>query len=320
MAFRYTLRQLEYLIAVSEMGSIARAAQVLNVSPPSISTGITHLEEELGLPIFVRRHAQGMTPTAAGQEILKHARHIIEQASLLPELAGSLTSKISGPLRIGGLSTFAQIILPGLRRSFVSRYCDVQSSQKEGDQQGLFELLKASRIDVALTYDLDIPAHLDFHPILDLPPFVALSPRHDLAHKDQVSVHDLAPYPMVLLDLPLSTDYFLSFFREAGLRPMIVERTRDMAVMRSLVASDFGYSIANVRSFRDEAPDGRPLRFVPLAGDVRPMRLGLLTISGAFRSNLLRAFVDHATGWIIETLPPPDGDMPTRPYSSPGTP
>ena len=58
---------------------------------------------------------------------------------------------------------------------------------------------------------------------------------------------DLAPHPMVLLDLPFSTDYFLDVFRPHGLRPKVVERTRDMGVMRAMVANGFGYSIANIR-------------------------------------------------------------------------
>jgi len=55
-----------------------------------------------------------------------------------------------------------------------------------------------------------------------------------------VSVDDLKNYPMVLLDLPFSSEYFLSFFAQIGVKPNVAERTRDMAVMRSLVRTASG--------------------------------------------------------------------------------
>ncbi|MDP2567193.1 LysR family transcriptional regulator, partial [Pseudoalteromonas marina] len=62
-----------------------------------------------------------------------------------------------------------------------------------------------------------------------------------------MTIEDLAEHAMVLLDLPLSADYFLSFFDATAVKPYISERTRDMAVARSLVANGFGYSIVNFR-------------------------------------------------------------------------
>ena len=82
--------------------------------------------------------------------------------------------------------------------------------------------------DLALTYDLDLPADLHFFPITELPPLVAMSEGHALAHLPAVSIHEIAPHPMVLLDLPMSADYFLSFFTREGLRANIAERTRDI--------------------------------------------------------------------------------------------
>ena len=73
-----------------------------------------------------------------------------------------------------------------------------------------------------------------------------------------------------------------------------------MAVTRSLVANGFGYSIANVRPLTDTAPDGRKLRFVPLAGNLRPLRLGLVTSEGAENVLTVRAFMDHCAEKISD--------------------
>lgn len=298
MPLRYTFRQLEYFVAVGETGSIAAASHLVNVSSPSISAGVSQLEDELGVKLFVRRHAQGLTPTAAGRQLLEQAKYVLRQAAEIQDLAGDLSGFIRGPLSIGCLSTFAQTVLPGLRQSFVSQYEDVRITQIEADQSELFSLLRQAKIDVALTYDLSLPRDLHFLPILELPPLVALNETHPLAELSEITVEELASHPMVLLDLPHSSDYFLSFFATKGLRANIAERTRDMAVMRGLVANGFGFSIVNFRPANDLAPDGKPLRFVPLAGDQRPMKLGFLTGSDTDRTQLLKTFLAHAESWI----------------------
>ncbi|MCZ4353236.1 LysR family transcriptional regulator [Roseovarius aestuarii] len=298
MPLRYTFRQLEYFVAVGDTGSIAAASQLVNVSSPSISAGVSQLELELGVSLFVRHHAQGLTPTVAGRRLLDQAKYVLQQAEKMQDLAGDLSGSVRGPLAIGCLSTFAQIVLPGLRQSFVNENEDVRMSQVEADQSGLFSLLRQAKIDAALTYDLSLPRDLQFLPILELPPLVALYETHPLARQSSISIKELAPYPMVLLDLPHSSDYFLSFFTENGQRANIAERTRDMAVMRSLVANGLGYSIVNLRPTNDLAPDGKPMRFVPLTGKQRPMILGIMTGNGADQTQLLKAFIAHAKNWI----------------------
>ncbi|GIT88590.1 LysR family transcriptional regulator [Roseobacter sp. OBYS 0001] len=290
---RFTLRQLEYFVAVGEMGSIALAAEKVNVSSPSISAAINQLEKEFGLPLFVRQHAQGLSPTLAGREMLKQAKLVLQNAEGLVDLAADISGNVQGPLSIGGLLTFAQVVVPALRASFEKLYPDVRVTQHELDQAQIFSMLRRSEIDVALTYDLDLPSDLKFQPIATLPPYAILCEDHPLAGRASISVTDLLGFPMVLLDLPFSSEYFLSFFGATGLKPQIAERTRDMAVMRSLVANGFGFSIVNVRPLNDLSPDGKPLRFIPLEGDMRPMKLGLLTSSEAESVNVIRTFIEH---------------------------
>lgn len=290
---RYTLRQLEYFVAVGETGSIARASEKVNVSSPSISTAVAQLEQALGLPLFVRHHAQGLAPTQAGRVLIEQARVVLREAAALMDIAGDISGTVRGPLSVGCLLTFAQVVLPALRRSFETLYPEARLRQFELNQVEIFSMLRRSEIDVALTYDLDLPADLRFVPLLKLPPFAIMPPDHPLADLPEVTVEALQGHPMVLLDLPLSSDYFLSFFSHLPGRPAIVERTRDMAVMRSLVANGYGYSIANIRPLNDRSPDGKPLRFIPIKGSVRPMQLGLLAAADAEKTNAVRALIAH---------------------------
>ena len=298
MPLRITLRQLEYFVAVGECGSIALAAEKVNVSSPSISSAISQLEAEFGLQLFIRRHAHGLSLTQGGARFMDVAREVLEKTASLSDLANDITGQVRGPLNVGCLLTFAQIVLPKLRRSFVDMWPEVQFRQVEHDQQALFDGLRSARIDIALTYDMNVPSDLDFIPLMELPPFALVPDGHELAGLDSVTPAELSDYPMILLDLPMSGDYFLSFFDAQGITPMIAERTRDIAVLRSLVGNGFGYGLLNVRPFTELAPDGRQLRFIPLTGPVRSLYLGLMMSEGARSSRTIRAFIDHAEAEI----------------------
>ena len=304
MPLRFTLRQLEYLVAVAECGSVALAAERCHVSSPSISAAIAQLEQEFGLPLFIRRHAQGLSLTEGGRQFTEAARVVLAAGAALNDRAAELTGQVRGPLAVGCLLTFAQVVLPRLRRSFAEAHPEVEFRQSEHDHAALIEALRHARLDAALSYDLELPGDLDFLPLLPLAPYALLPEGHPLAGRAPVTAADLAPHPMVLLDLPYSADYFLSFFAAEGLRPQIAERTRDVGVMRAMVANGFGYSIANIRLGSDRAPDGRRLVFVPLVTPRAPMRMGLILPAGGPLRRAVAAFADHCRAVMTEDALP----------------
>ena len=110
MQTRFTLRQLEYFTSAADTGSIAAAGRALNVSSPSISTALTQLEEELGVALFVRQRAQGLSLTEAGRTLAAQAASVLSEASELTRIAGNVSQAVQGPLRLGCLVTFAQIV------------------------------------------------------------------------------------------------------------------------------------------------------------------------------------------------------------------
>jgi DNA-binding transcriptional LysR family regulator len=298
MALRFTLRQLEYLVAVGEAGSIAQAAVALNVSSPSISAAIAQLEAELAVQLFVRHHAQGLRLTPGGQRVVNAARRILADAAALADLAGDIRGQARGTVTAGALVTLAPLVSAALRRSFETAFPEATASFREGHQAGLIEMLRRAEIDVALTYDLEIPADLSFAGLAALPPFVMLPAAHPLAGRGGVALAELADEPMVLLDLPLSREYFLSMFHAEGLRPRIAARTAEASVLRSLVANGFGYGLMNLRTRLRLAPDGGQLAFLRLEGDHRPMVLGLARMKGAHVPRVVAAFCDHVAARI----------------------
>lgn len=294
MALRYTLRQLEYLVAVGETGSIAAAAEKVNVSSPSISSAISQLEIDLGVQIFIRKHAQGLTLTSGGVRIYEQARYILREAGILLDLANDITDTVRGVITVGCMSTLAPILAVSLRRSFEDLYPDAKIFMEIAHQSDLFQMLRRAEIDLALTYDLDIPEDIAFAGSVKLPPYILVAADHPLAKRKKISLEEIAPLPMVLLDLPISRNYFLGIFDRAGVSPNVVERTADLAVLRSLVASGYGYGLVNIRPATNIAPDGGELAFLELEEDLPEVTLGCATKFAAQTPRIVEAFIRHA--------------------------
>src|SRR5437868_13949395 len=84
--YNFTLRQMQYVVAVAEMMSFRRAAERCNVSQPSLSAQIAEIEAALGVPLF-ERDRRGVLVTAAGQELGAQARRVLVEADDFAESA-----------------------------------------------------------------------------------------------------------------------------------------------------------------------------------------------------------------------------------------
>ncbi len=301
---RYTLRQLEYFIAAGETGSITLASERIAISQPSISTAISHLEQELGVQLFVRHHAQGLSLTPAGRKLLAEAKHLIEQAEALYAAASEATDQVRGQLSVGCMVTLAPMIMPELAHGFMAAFPSTRIRHFEANQEWLLDGLRRAEIDVALTYDLQIPEGIVFSPLASLPAHVVVSEAHPFARLSAVSLQDLAAEPLILLDLPISREYFLALFLKEGLQPKIHSRSAHQDVVRTMVANGYGYTLANVRPRSDLALDGRRVVRVRLSGEHRPMVIGTATLGNLRKSRLLEAFEAHCRSYVSDAYIP----------------
>ena len=301
---RFTLRQLEYFIAAGETGSITLASERIHISQPSISTAISHLEKELGVQLFIRHHAQGLSLTSAGRDLLREAKAVIAQADGLYNLASETSGQVRGTLSLGCMVTLAPMLVPELSHSFSSALPETQVHHFEGNQEQLMDALRRSEIDVAITYDLHVPEDVLFVPLASLPPHVVLSESHPFARHSALSLQDLVSEPMILLDLPLSREYFLGLFMKEGLQPHIAARSAHQEVVRTMVANGYGYTLLNVRPRSDLALDGRRVVRVRLSGDHRPMRVGVATLKQLAKSRLVEAFEMHCKAFVSDSYIP----------------
>jgi len=301
---RFTLRQLSYFIAVADCGSIVQAARRASISESAISTAISQLEQELDLQLFLRHHAQGLSLTPAGRALLREAKALLQQAQGLYAAAGEFNHQLRGQLAVGCFVTLAPIVLPELAHGFMAAFPATQILPREDHQLGLLEGLRRAEIDIAITYDLQISEDIAFEPLVQLPPHALFGAGHPLARKPQVRLKDLAALPMILLDLPLSREYFFALFQQERLEPNIVWRSQNHDVVRAMVANGYGYTLANVRPRADVALDGRPIHRVRLAGELQPMRMGIATLRRLKKNRLVEAFWHHCQAVISKDAIP----------------
>ncbi len=295
---RITLKHLEYFVATAEAGSIKTAAEQISISAPSISTAIAHLEDELRVQLFIRRHAQGLTLTPAGKRIARESKLVLRQAEALYSVAGELRNSITGRLSIGCMVTLAPMIIPELSHAFTGTHPDVRLAIVENTHEQLIEQLRQVSIDVAISYDLGIPDDISFEPLAVLPPQILLSADHPLSKRKKIKLSDLAGLSMILLDLPYSRQYFLSLFQDEGMIPEIYARSAHQEVVRGMVSNGFGFTISNVRPRNMTTLDGRNLVAVDLAGQHKPMTIGLATLHQEHKPMLLETFERHCRKMI----------------------
>jgi len=280
---RFTLRQLEYFVAAGEAGSITEAARRTHGSQPTVSSAVARLEKALGVELFVRHHAHGVTLTPAGTRFLGEARALLRQAAELERYGVELAEGVSGPIDLGCLVTLAPVVAPRLCREFVRSHPDARVELLEGGQE---ELLRA-------LHDGRISEEIRFEPMATLPPLAVLPSAHPLAKGKDVSLADLAAEPLILLDLPLSREYFLSLFLAHGLEPAVSRRSANSEVIRSMVANGFGYTLVNIRPGIARALDGRGFAVLPLREPARPLHAGLAMIGSAHQPRTVEAFREH---------------------------
>jgi DNA-binding transcriptional LysR family regulator len=290
---KFSFRQLEYFVAAGETGSVTRAAAGSHSSQPTVSAAIAKLERALGVQLFVRHHAQGLSLTPEGRRFLGEAKRLLGHAVEVERFASTLSNEIAGTLDLACLVTLAPLVTPRLVRQFTDANPRVDVELVEGDQDALLERLKTGGSSVALTYDLQLPAEIAFEPLVDLPPRAMLPAGHRLALRKRVDLSELRAEPHILLDLPISRDYFMSLFTEAGVEPTIGARSEHPETIRTMVANSFGYAIVNARPRIDTALDGGKLVTVPLRGEPRPMRLGLASPRGIRETRTVTAFKEH---------------------------
>jgi LysR family transcriptional regulator, hydrogen peroxide-inducible genes activator len=193
-----TLTELKYIVALAREKHFGRAAEGCFVSQPTLSVSIKKLEEELDCKLF-ERSANEVSVTPLGEEIVRQAQSVLEQAATLKEIAKRGKDPLAGSLRLGVIYTIGPYLLPDLVRQVIARTPQMPLMLQENFTVKLLEMLRTGEIDCAILAEPFPDTGLAIAALYDEPFMVAVPSTHALASRAAISVEELKQQTMLLL-------------------------------------------------------------------------------------------------------------------------
>lgn len=193
-----TLTELRYIVAVARERHFGRAAEACFVSQPTLSVAVKKLEDELDVRIFERGNNE-ISVTPLGEEIIRQAQSVIEQAQAIKEIAKRGKDPLAGPLRLGIIYTIGPYLLPDLVKNAIDRTPQMPLMLQENFTVKLLEMLRLGELDCAILAEPFPDAGLAMAPLYDEPFMVAVPKNHPLAAKTAISAEELKKETMLLL-------------------------------------------------------------------------------------------------------------------------
>jgi LysR family transcriptional regulator, hydrogen peroxide-inducible genes activator len=193
-----TLTELKYIVAVARERHFGRAAEACFVSQPTLSVAIKKLEEELDVKIF-ERGASEVSMTPLGEQIVRQAQAVIEQAAAIREIAKRGKDPVSGPLRLGVIYTIGPYLLPDLVRLAIDRLPQMPLMLQENFTSKLLDMLRTGDLDCAVLAEPFPDTGLAMAALYDEPFMAAVPSTHALAKRKQVTAEELKNETMLLL-------------------------------------------------------------------------------------------------------------------------
>ncbi len=193
-----TLTELKYIVAVAREKHFGRAAEACFVSQPTLSVAVKKLEEELDVKLF-ERGANEVSVTPLGEQIVRQAQQVIEQATAIKEIAKLGKDPISGPLRLGIIYTIGPYLLPDLVRQAIAHVPQMPLMLQENFTAKLLEMLRAGELDCAIMAEPFPDTGLAIAPLYDEPFVAAVPTGHALAKRKSITAEELKQETMLLL-------------------------------------------------------------------------------------------------------------------------
>ena len=193
-----TLTELKYIVAVARERHFGRAAEACFVSQPTLSVAVKKLEEELDVKIF-ERSSNEVTITALGEDIVRQAQTVLDQAAEIKETAKRGKDPLAGVLTLGVIYTIGPYLLPDLVRQSIARTPQMPLMLQENFTVKLLEMLRTGEIDCAILAEPFPDTGLAIAPLYDEPFLAAVPSTHPLAQQESISTQQLKNETMLLL-------------------------------------------------------------------------------------------------------------------------
>lgn len=270
------LRDLRYLVALSEHKHFGRAAAATFVSQPTLSTQIKKLEEELGVAL-VERTPRKVLLTEAGREIAARAREVLNEIEQIRAIARRTKDPESGTLRLGIFPTLAPYLLPHVVPGLHARFPRLELLLVEEKTEVLLKQLREGRLDAGI---LALPLHDDqLHAelLFEEPFLLAVPEGHDLTRRRHLHLDDLAEQSLLLLDDGhCLRDQALEVCQLAGASEKPGFRATSLETLRQMVAANVGITLLPILAVQPPVPPTRHVQLLPFRGSAPSRRVGLV--------------------------------------------
>ncbi|MGI9035749.1 MAG: LysR family transcriptional regulator [Pyrinomonadaceae bacterium] len=284
------IRQLKAFIAIAEAKTFTAGARLVHVTQAAISMQIRQLEDEVGVPVFIRTPRRVIL-TEAGELLLERARKILrEHDTGLMEIA-EIAGAEYGRLRIGSASAmFTTAQLPEILHGLKSKFPNAQVSVVSGTSNTLVEKLSHGEIDVAFV-SLPVEASNIQTELLLSDEIVAIAhPSHPSAKQKVISAAALAGEPLILGEQGGNTRRRIDeFFAQSGVKPNVVMELSRHASINKMVEKNMGVGIAGVKTVAAEVAAKKLVSWW-IEGAQINWDLGLARLRGGYFSPIAHEF------------------------------
>lgn len=284
------IRQLKAFIAIAEAKTFTAGARLVHVTQAAISMQIRQLEDEVGVPLFIRTPRRVIL-TEAGELLLERARKILrEHDTALMEVA-EIAGAEYGRLRIGTASaTFSTAQLPEILQKLKEKFPNAEINVTSGTSAALVEKISHGEIDVAFV-SLPVEAANIQTELLLSDEIVAIAhPAHPKAKQKVISAAALAGEPLILGERGGNTRRRIDeFFAQTGVKPNVVMELSRQSSINKMVEKNMGVGIAGVKTVAAEVA-GKKLVSWWIEGAQINWDLGLARLRGGYFSPIALEF------------------------------
>ncbi len=302
-----TLQQLNYIITISEIGSINRAAEKLYVSQPSLTSAIKELEKELGIVIF-NRTGRGVTLTAEGLDFLPYARQVYGQYLNLLEKYGKGGARkqrfgVSAQHYSFAVKAFVELVKAYDLEKYEFAMRETKTLSVIGDVAQMHSeigILYLSDFNRKAILKLLSGNGLSFHHLINCNAYVYLARSHPLANRESISFDDLAPYPCLSFEQgDESSFYFAEEILSTNDYPRSI-KTNDRATNLNLMTGLNGYTLCS--GIICEELNGPDYVAVPYGPDDKNpnsiMEIGYIVKNNAILSGMGRRYLEEIRRYL----------------------
>ncbi len=237
-------KQLRAFVAIARLGTLARAAESLFLSAPSISLQLQALERELGARL-VERGRRRVTLTREGLALFEQARPLVEGLDALDTRFHSAIEGLgAGELTIAAGSSTIQYLLPPLVAGYRERFPGVRLQLANVTGKDGLAMLRSNQADFAVGSMLDVPNDITYQPFRNYDPMLILPLGHPLADKPDLRLADLSPFGLILPPHRLTTYRLVDLvFQQRKVPYTVAIEVGGWEVIKQYVAMGLGISI-----------------------------------------------------------------------------